>query len=136
ALDASVIDEARASHPFVVEYGDARQSAAYRGPEAAVPPLSAPLPEPPMEPQELVFSGGPLGDLRRFVAEHATAAGVSAARAKDLVLAVNEVATNSIRHGGGDGILRVWQDRGSFICEVRDGGGVEHPLAGRVRPEK
>ena len=36
--------------------------------------------------------------------------GSAATRVEDLVLAVNELATNSVRHGGGAGLLRVWQD--------------------------
>lgn len=43
-------------------------------------------------------------------------------------------ATNSVRHGGGRGRLRVWDDGGSLICEVRDDGVIEDPLVGRVRP--
>jgi anti-sigma regulatory factor (Ser/Thr protein kinase) len=136
ALDPSVIDEARASHPFLVEDGTVADSDTYRGREAAAAPFADPLPDPPGEPRELSFKAGPLGALRRLVADDATEAGLPAARAKDLVLAVNEVATNSIRHGGGTGVLRVWQDDGSLITEVRDGGGVEQPLAGRLRPEQ
>jgi hypothetical protein len=37
-----------------------------------------------------------------------------------LVLAVDEVATNSLRHGGGRGTLRIWRDADAVVCEVRD----------------
>jgi two-component sensor histidine kinase len=57
---------------------------------------------------------------------HAEAAGLDPARAADLVLAVDEVATNSLRHGGGRGAQRFWRDEGALVCEVRD--------AGRERP--
>ena len=50
------------------------------------------------------------------------------------MLAVNEIATNSIRHGGGSGTLRVWLEAGVLICEVRDSGHLDDPLAGRRRP--
>ena len=50
------------------------------------------------------------------------------------MLAVNEVATNSVRHGGGRGRLRAWQERDVLICEVRDGGRLDDPLVGRRRP--
>ena len=56
-------------------------------------------------------------------------------RGADLVLAVNEVATNSVLHGGGEGDLLVWIERDAVVCELRDSGRFDHPLAGRVRPE-
>ena len=51
------------------------------------------------------------------------------------MLATHEVATNSIRHGGGEGTLRVWHEDGMVVCEVRDRGRLDQPLAGRARPE-
>ncbi|HEY1450507.1 MAG TPA: ATP-binding protein, partial [Solirubrobacteraceae bacterium] len=53
---------------------------------------------------------------------------------EDFVLAVNELATNSVQHGGGGGMLRVWQEPGALVCDVRDRGFIEDPLAGRRRP--
>ena len=72
--------------------------------------------------------------LRRLVKLRAAGAGLSAERAGDLVLAVNEVATNSIRHGGGGGVLRIWQAADALICEIADSGRIADPLAGRQRP--
>jgi anti-sigma regulatory factor (Ser/Thr protein kinase) len=81
-----------------------------------------------------MFGWRSLGPVRRFVARHATGAGLGPARADDLVLAVNEVVTNSLRYGGGEGTLRTWQANGSLICEISDGGHITEPLVGRVRP--
>jgi anti-sigma regulatory factor (Ser/Thr protein kinase) len=47
---------------------------------------------------------------------------------------VNEIATNSVRHGGGQGVLRVWEDGEALICQVEDRGRIEEPLVGRQRP--
>lgn len=135
ALEARVIEEACCSHPFIVQNGGARDSYDYRGDAGAVP-FDEPLPEPRVNPHELLFGAEPLHGLRRFVARHASDAGLSETRTKDLVLAINEVATNSIRHGGGDGVLRIWQEDDMIISEVCDGGGIEQPLAGRERPDK
>jgi anti-sigma regulatory factor (Ser/Thr protein kinase) len=71
---------------------------------------------------------------RRAVERHAARAGLSAARRDDLVLAVHELVTNSVRHGGGYGRLRLWSEGDAVVCEVRDRGGIADPLAGRVRP--
>jgi anti-sigma regulatory factor (Ser/Thr protein kinase) len=129
-LSREVIAEAERSHPWV----DAAQSARYRGADAP-PQLAEPLPPAPGSPAEHVIAWDRLPDIRALVAEHALSAGVSALRAGDLVLAAHEVATNSLRHGGGEGVLRVWHDRDTVICEVRDRGRLDKPLAGRVRPE-
>ena len=54
----------------------------------------------------------------------------------DLVLSAHEIATNSIRHGGGSGVLHVWREQDTLICDVRDRGHIaRQPLVGRVRPE-
>ncbi len=102
----------------------------------SVPPqLSEPLPPAPGDPVEHRILWDTLGSIRALVAEHALAAGVSELRAGDLVLATHEVATNSVRHGGGEGVLRVWHDRDTVVCEVSDSGRLDEPLAGRARPE-
>ena len=52
----------------------------------------------------------------------------------DLVLAVSEVATNSVVHASGGGTLHAWEESGSLMCEVRDDGHLQYPLTGRERP--
>jgi len=60
--------------------------------------------------------------------------GLGEARAGDAVTAVNEVASNSLRHGGGSGVLRTWPTDDSLVFEVSDEGVIDAPLVGRVRP--
>jgi anti-sigma regulatory factor (Ser/Thr protein kinase) len=50
------------------------------------------------------------------------------------VLAVNEVTTNSVLHGGGKGTLSIWRDPTALTCEVRDAGQIDNPLVDRERP--
>ena len=50
------------------------------------------------------------------------------------MLAVNEVATNSVRHGGGRGTLRAWQEDGRADLRGARRGRFDDPLAGRRRP--
>jgi serine/threonine-protein kinase RsbW len=75
------------------------------------------------------FAAGSLYALRQTVAAHATAAGMSGARARDVVLAVNELASNAIRHGAGRGRLRMRDQDGALACEVQDAG--REPRGGR-----
>jgi anti-sigma regulatory factor (Ser/Thr protein kinase) len=134
ALPAEVIAEAGCSHPLVTEGGERRRSAAYRGPDASAAPFDAPLPEAAGDAAALAFEATSLVGLRSLVARQAGGADLDAGRTADLVQAVNEVATNSLRHGGGQGRLRVWREAGALVCEVSDAGRLEQPLAGRERP--
>ena len=81
-----------------------------------------------------MFTRADLAVVRSFVGERARRAGFCDERRSDLVLAVNELATNSMRHAGGRGSLSVWQDNGTLLCEIADQGHIADPLAGRERP--
>lgn len=52
----------------------------------------------------------------------ASAAGLAGDRLDDFVVAVNELLTNAVRHGGGTGHVTLWRDAGSVVCEVSDRG--------------
>lgn len=134
ALDRSVIAEAQRTHPYVVRDDAVLPSAGY--PDHGFPParLDANLPDPPEDVPALEFGSGRLHTVRQLVAQECAAAGLDRARSADLVLAVNEVATNSLRHGGGGGLLRAWHDRDAVVCEIRDEGLVHEPLVGREHP--
>ena len=135
ALGAPVLDEARRSHPFLASNGSHAGSHDYRGLAEVAAPFAEPLPEPACEPDTRIFQAGTLTAMRELVATRAAEAGFPAQAAEDLVLAVNEVATNSIRHAGGGGVLRIWQEGETIICEIQDRGSIDKPLAGRERPE-
>ena len=83
---------------------------------------------------EIRFVDGPLEPLRRFVAEQAERAGVERRRLLELVVAANEIVTNSLKHGGGGGVLRAWPEPGRFVCEIHDSGRLGDPLADRRLP--
>jgi anti-sigma regulatory factor (Ser/Thr protein kinase) len=134
ALDPAVVEEARRTHPFVRENGVGRESGDYYGLSAIAAPFGKPLPEPPESVQELDFGDGPLEALRWLVARVAAGAGLDASRAADFVLAVHELATNTVRHGGGRGRLRLWREPDALVGEVSDAGRLDQPLAGRERP--
>jgi anti-sigma regulatory factor (Ser/Thr protein kinase) len=51
-----------------------------------------------------------------------------------LMLAITEVAGNSLVHGGGMGTVRAWATDGGAVCEIRDRGWIRQPLVGRTRP--
>ncbi|MPZ74439.1 MAG: sensor histidine kinase [Nitriliruptorales bacterium] len=134
ALNPSVISEARRSHPFVGEGLEPERNREYVDRGDAAAGFDEPLPEPPTAAASLPFTSGWLNTIRDFVDGRARVAGLSSAKASDLVLAINELATNSLRHGGGQGMLRVWEDEHGLVCEVADSGTLHEPLLGRQRP--
>jgi anti-sigma regulatory factor (Ser/Thr protein kinase) len=127
ALAPAVIQEARCSHPIV----SAEKSDRFRAVEADGV-LEGPLPEPPADAEELAFDTARVPVARAFVRERA--AGLEGDRLAGLLVAVTEAATNSVRHGGGRGVLRVWREQDRLVCDVQDAGRIADPLAGRRRP--
>ncbi|MEU5633074.1 sensor histidine kinase [Streptomyces rishiriensis] len=90
---------------------------------------------PPCDPfQELSFTHGDLAAVRAKVSRCASDAGVTEEQQRKLAVAVTEIATNSIRHGGGRGTLRTWTQDATFLCEFRDAGYIPDVMAGRTRP--
>jgi anti-sigma regulatory factor (Ser/Thr protein kinase) len=129
ALAPSVIEEVRRTHPIV----DGAPSEHYE-PVDPHAPFGAALADPVPPVAELAFNGRPLRDVREFVAIAAGVLGLDDDKVADLVLAVNEAATNSVQHGGGGDGVRIWQDDGAVVVEVTDDGWITEPLVGRRWP--
>ncbi|PRX98830.1 sensor histidine kinase [Allonocardiopsis opalescens] len=133
-LPRRVLADAHRTHPDVVNALPETRTAAYQGPEEVLAAFNLPLPEPSSAPTVLDFARDDLPELRRLVTSRAERWGISGDRIDDLVLAVSELAANSVEHAGGGGTLRLWRDGGGLVCEVRDGGRFADPLAGRIPP--
>ncbi len=96
----------------------------------------APLGEVPQQARRIeIDEMAGLAEVRRAVLEETTAAGLSDARADDVALAANELAANSVRHGGGRGTLLVWRTADAVVVQSEDAGHITDPLAGMRRPE-
>jgi anti-sigma regulatory factor (Ser/Thr protein kinase) len=67
------------------------------------------------------FTVGDLHRLREMVAQASRAVGLSRLRTENLILAVNEIATNAIQHAGGGSVV-VEHDDAMVAVEVRDHG--------------
>ncbi|MFI7704833.1 ATP-binding protein [Nonomuraea sp. NPDC049480] len=81
------------------------------------------------------FARGRITYLRRAVSEHAAYEGLTGRHLEDFVLAVNEITTNAVVHGGGHGRLRLWSHGGRLWCEVTDEGpGLPPGWVGDMRP--
>ncbi len=136
ALDPDVLDEARRSHLHIIDGSQERVSPDYRDVDQVAAPFDLPLSEPFHVLDELAVAPGSLERIRETVTRHARESSLGEDKVDELVLAVNEVATNSLVHGGGRGTLRMWLQDGTFVCEVRDSGRIDDPLVGRIAPSE
>nr|WP_221378994.1 ATP-binding protein [Actinoplanes polyasparticus] len=81
-------------------------------------PLSAP------DPGGLAqnFTAEELASLRRAVHDSARACGLAGDALDDFVVAVHELATNAVRHGGGRGRIDLRRDGDTLLCDIIDHG--------------
>lgn len=133
ALGADVLQEACRNHPRLARGGESWASDDYAGPRAALARPDS-LPAPADRTVELPFGAGDLAMVRQFVTVAARRAGFARDRLHDLVLAVNELVANTLRHADGHGVVRMWAETETFFCEVTDRGHIADPLAGRALP--
>ncbi len=85
---------------------------------------------------DLGFGSSGLSGLRSTVAQWAGTLVGNAVAIDDLLLVVNELCGNAIRHGGGQGRVRLWTDGFLMMCRVTDSGpGIAQAEAqGLIRP--
>jgi anti-sigma regulatory factor (Ser/Thr protein kinase) len=92
-----------------------------------------PLPAPPPGAMSYRYTTD-LAAVRAVVYRYAMQAGLPESRAIDLVLAVSEVAANTVRHARSPGSLKIWYDTEEIVCQIQDEGVIADPLAGHRRP--
>jgi anti-sigma regulatory factor (Ser/Thr protein kinase) len=133
-LAGSDVARAAANHPYVRDdRGPVEHDGSHAG---ALDPFTSELPAPPPGAETIPFGVGTIHELRAGVGRRARAAGVDDERVAGLVLAVSEVATNTVLHGHGPGDASVWTVDGDFICELRGPGRITDPMVGRLRPRR
>jgi anti-sigma regulatory factor (Ser/Thr protein kinase) len=129
-LDDDCLTAMRRSHPVIRgemdnhDYDPTLGETLFAGALAAVPGEVA----------TLEVEGPDLAAMRQFVRATASGHGIPPDRVDDLVLAANEIVTNSVRHGGGRCTVTMWHDDEAVVCEVRDEGRITDPLLGRLAP--
>jgi anti-sigma regulatory factor (Ser/Thr protein kinase) len=123
-----VLARALANHPWWT----GEPNAGFDGHDGGT--LTQPLPE-PFGPTTFVrFDLDSVTGVRENVAGKARRFGLDADAVERFALAVHEVMVNSVDHGGGGGMVRLWTEGNDVVCEVRDEGVITDPLVGRRRP--
>jgi anti-sigma regulatory factor (Ser/Thr protein kinase) len=131
-LGDEVLEQVARSHPLMNRSGRSDRSESFVRDEDC---FGGELPAPGATPESLSFGLRELGEVRRLVTATAEQAGMEPGEVADLVTATSELAANSVMHGGGSGTLRLWQEDERLLVEVEDGGRIEEPLVGRIRPD-
>jgi anti-sigma regulatory factor (Ser/Thr protein kinase) len=134
ALSPAVITDAWRTHPFVLDGAERRHSAQFTDPTAIYAADDRLLPDPPADADTIAITADDLAEVRRLVGRFAVDAGLGSRRTHELVLAVNEITTNTIVHTAGSGTLRVWSEHDTVICEISDRGHIADTFAGRRLP--
>jgi anti-sigma regulatory factor (Ser/Thr protein kinase) len=75
-----------------------------------------------------------LSEVRALAESEARGFGLPEDRITDFVIAVAEVAGNTVRHARSAGSMEIWLAGRDLICEMRDAGVISDPLAGRRAP--
>jgi len=132
-LPGWVIADAAKTHPAVIKDGEATASASYLGPSYVPPRCDRALPRPPAHAEALGYRDD-LGLVRNFILSRAKRAGLTPRRIPDLVLAISELAANTLRHTDGGGTVQAWWSKDRFICQVADAGQITDPLIGHRAP--
>lgn len=132
-LPPPVIAGARQTHPEHLVRGRSAEASPQPGVPWQFPPgYDDPLPRPPATADSLSYDSN-LGRVRRLVERHARRSRLGPHRVADLVLSVNEVASNTLNHAAGGGMLHVWDTGEEILCQTHDTGRITDPLAGRIR---
>jgi anti-sigma regulatory factor (Ser/Thr protein kinase) len=97
------------------------------------PSHGSPLPGPASDAMHLTYRSD-LSQVRALVLSQARKARLTEDRTNDLVLAVSEVAANTLRHTRSSGTLTIWHDDDEIVCEVHDEGIITDPRVGQVKP--
>ncbi len=132
-LPRSIIRNALHTHP-VRTTGEARVPSQPYAADGHVEAFAAPLPRPPVGVLRGGYGPDDVPATRRTVAQYARRCGLVEEQVEILELAASELATNSIRHGGGGGTLAMWLEPGAVVVEFTDAGRLADPLLGRLFP--
>lgn len=134
-LPEEVIAGARRTHPVLISGGRTERSQAFACAEGMPAGCDSPLPGVPADATVAAYAQD-LRPVRTLVGDEARQAGLPRSRAVDLVLAVSEVAANTLRHTSSGGTISLWPADGELICQLADTGHIADPLAGRRPPDR
>jgi anti-sigma regulatory factor (Ser/Thr protein kinase) len=132
-LPRSVLADASRAHRWQFHGSQVTANEEYQGPGAIPAWCQVPLPSPPADADAVEYRSD-LRPVRAMVTAAGERAGLATARVTDLMIAVSEVAANTLRHTRTGGVALAWRADGEVLCQVTDTGYIADPLAGLHRP--
>ncbi|MDN3024198.1 sensor histidine kinase [Streptomyces sp. S.PB5] len=134
-LPADVVRTALRTHPELTD-----GPADFTDPADFCAECDAHRPAPlPAGPDDIPFARGGSAAVRQALVGYARRVGLPEQRMYDLVAAVHETVANSLRYGGGQGVIRLGGDPDHLICEIRDEGAHNSaplpPFPGHLPPD-
>jgi anti-sigma regulatory factor (Ser/Thr protein kinase) len=132
-LDADILAGVEMTHPTVVAGGQRRAGGAYADPLRMASGELWPL-EAPTGPVSEHALDGSLMELRRAIAGDPALGSLTPDRLSDLVFAINEAASNAMKHGNERCTTRIWHDGNAVVSEVSSQARIKDVMAGRHRP--
>jgi anti-sigma regulatory factor (Ser/Thr protein kinase) len=127
-LSAVAVADAAVTHRTLIDGHGTRDSDTY-SPDTASSSANTPLVL-PADAELCVVDTADMTGLRRLAHSYATAHGLTGERTQDLVLALTELASNSLEHAHSSATILLSNGGTRVICQVRDTGHITDPLAG------
>ena len=120
------------THPYLVDAQQRWPNPDYQQPADFLRAL--PVPDEPLERTEPLLAVDDVSDfigLRHTVGRLLGSLGGSPDLVEDLHLAIDEMSSNAVRHGGPPVALRLWASPDRVVCRIKDSGpGMDDPFAG------
>lgn len=135
AVGDGLLDTARRTHPSLLAPDGTRDSTSYVDSGQFLaghpPPPRLPVPDGALR---LEFDAAGTPTVRQTTLRWARAAGMAEDNAQELLIAVYEIVSNAVEHGGGRGIGWLWSDGARLICAVWSAREIADPMAGYRPP--
>ena len=135
-LGPRALADARMTHPVLWPAGSPQHRSPDYAPRAALARYNEPLPSNRLAVTYTVRNPADLSGARRCATRYARLLGLSPGAITDLQLITTELAANSVQHANAPCRVAFWQRDGNLVCEARDTGQLNDPLAGRQPPPR
>lgn len=129
ALPSNTAAHVARTHPTMLSGAGTKPSSVF-APDMAVADTNIPLLPPDPGHSHLVDTPDMI-QLRELVGAFALNNGLGVERTQDLVLALTELASNSIEHAHSDATVVFGRIGDRLVCQVRDSGHITDPMAGQ-----